>query len=78
MILPCTLSQSIYEYMIFGLIFGLFGQLGDLAESSLKRGANIKDTSNILQGHGGVLDRFDSISFASPVLFILLYCNNLI
>jgi len=62
----------LFDYLLCGFIFGLFGQLGDLFESLLKREVNIKDTSNILHGHGGVLDRFDSLSFASPVLLIFL------
>ena len=56
-----------------GVIIGFFGQLGDFAESFLKRQANIKDTSEFLRGHGGVLDRFDSLTFSAPL--ILIYCN---
>ncbi len=63
---------NILDYIVFGLIFGVLGQIGDLLESSFKRERNIKDTSNILQGHGGLLDRFDSLSFASPVLYLYL------
>ncbi|MBI2794299.1 MAG: phosphatidate cytidylyltransferase [Ignavibacteria bacterium] len=55
-----------------GAIIGSLGQIGDLAESLLKRDATIKDSSRILPGHGGVLDRFDSMLFASPLLFIYL------
>tara|TARA_Y100000590_G_C15683926_1_gene1000852 strand:- start:1148 stop:1975 length:828 start_codon:yes stop_codon:yes gene_type:complete len=61
------------DILFLGIISGIFGQLGDFAESLLKREANIKDTSNLLRGHGGVLDRFDSLSFAAPLT--LLYCN---
>ena len=63
---------EIIDYFICGFIFGIFSQLGDLFESLLKREANIKDTSNILHGHGGVLDRFDSLSFVSPAIVIFL------
>ena len=59
--------------IILGLITGVFGQLGDFSESLLKREANIKDTSNFLRGHGGILDRFDSLTFAAPLT--LIYCN---
>lgn len=62
------------EYLwIFGIIVGIFGQLGDLVESRLKRDAGIKDTSPILPGHGGFLDRFDSLLFISPFLLIVFH-----
>ena len=64
---------SIYDILIVGLISGIFGQFGDFAESLLKREAKIKDTSNFLMGHGGILDRFDSLTFAAPIT--LYYCN---
>jgi phosphatidate cytidylyltransferase len=55
------------------LIVGVFGQLGDLVESRFKRDAGVKDTSAILPGHGGFLDRFDAVIFVSPFIFILFY-----
>ena len=65
------------NFIAITLIIGLFGQLGDFFESYLKRKVNIKDTSSILMGHGGFLDRFDSICFAAPIyyLYILYFIN---
>lgn len=64
------------EWTVFlGLLIGLTAVFGDLVESSIKRGAGIKDSGALLPGHGGVLDRFDSLIFVFPVTyyFVLIY-----
>ncbi len=63
-----TLSY-ILPFIVLGLILGVLAQLGDFFESALKRHTNIKDSSNILPGHGGILDRLDSIVFVLPAYY---------
>tara|TARA_B100002051_G_C16716105_1_gene629538 strand:+ start:834 stop:1649 length:816 start_codon:yes stop_codon:yes gene_type:complete len=64
---------SLSNAILMGLFIGVFGQVGDFIESSLKRDAGVKDSGKILLGHGGILDRFDSIIFSSPIIYIYIH-----
>jgi phosphatidate cytidylyltransferase len=65
-------SLSITGWMVTAALVVAFGTFGDLFESKIKRGLNVKDTGNILPGHGGFLDRLDSLLFVVPVVYIWL------
>lgn len=63
---------SAFYSFIFAMLIGLAGQYSDLAESLIKRAVGVKDSSNLLPGHGGVLDRFDSYLFIAPLAYYFL------
>ena len=66
------LGVDLWEYAVVSLVVAIVAQAGDLAESSMKRAANVKDSGSIMPGHGGLLDRIDSILFALPAVYYLL------
>ncbi|MCL2888710.1 MAG: phosphatidate cytidylyltransferase [Elusimicrobia bacterium] len=67
LLLPVLLTH--WEAAILGLLIAVVGQISDLAESVLKRSTGVKDSSNLLPGHGGFLDRFDSYLLLAPIFY---------
>lgn len=79
--MACALSYfykelPLTDWMVIGCLIVLFGSLGDLIQSKFKRSLNIKDSGNLLPGHGGILDRLDGVFLASPFIFTYLYLIN--
>ena len=69
-------QQSILIWTSIAAIVGIFGTIGDLIESKFKRIAGVKDSGNIMPGHGGVLDRLDSVIFVAPFIFLFYQILN--
>ena len=63
---------NVFAFMLIGVIGAVVSQIGDLAASAFKRNADIKDFGVVIPGHGGVLDRFDSVIFTAPMIFFLV------
>lgn len=67
------LELSVLNWCVVSLIIVIFGTLGDLTESMLKRSLDAKDSGSILPGHGGILDRFDGLLLSAPIVFVYLF-----
>ena len=64
-------ESEVFTYAVIGAVGGAISQIGDLAASAIKRYHNIKDYGRLIPGHGGILDRFDSVIFTAPIIYYL-------
>ena len=69
-------ESNTFIWIITALIVSIFGTIGDLIESKFKRIAGVKDSGSIMPGHGGILDRLDSVIFATPIIFLFYQILN--
>ena len=71
-----TTHYSVTFWLLLALIVSILGTVGDLIQSKFKRLAGVKDSGNMMPGHGGVYDRLDSILFASPFIYLFITLIN--
>ena len=67
-----NIDFNYFAIVIIAFIINILGQIGDFSASCIKRYCEVKDFSNLLPGHGGIIDRFDSVIFAAPFAYYLL------
>ncbi len=65
-------AVELWQWIVFGGLVSVFGTIGDLMESLIKRTYGVKDSGNLIPGHGGVLDRLDSMMLAAPVVYVFM------